>query len=401
GFARTEADAAFDERAHPARGSWHVGAFTDRETAVGDQRSRAGLVELVLCGAGESGLARNAPDSAVLQILRAWMLVEIVLDAPALDLLQTLDGGELDAVWIVNDAVGIRTGDDFRAQLMQLLDRVDRHVPGAGYDAGLAFDRFTARLEHFLDEVHDPVTGRLTPHERSAPARALAGEHAGFVAIRHALVLAEQIADFAFTDAYVARRHVGEFPEMAMQLRHEALAEVHHLIVAAALGIEIRAALGAADRHAGDGVLEDLLGPEELDDAQVHRRVEAQPPLVGTEHAVELHAKAAIDVHFTAIISPRHAENDLTLRLADALDDLVLGILRMSAQHGAERFGDFPDGLMELGLAGIAPYDIGDDGLDSCIHVRHAGLVFNSHGGARRVGCIAIDASPAGRRHPC
>src|SRR5690606_27181025 len=115
-----------------------------------------------------------------------------------------------------------------------------------------------------------------------------------------------------------------ELAEMPVQFGHEALAEAHDLAVAAALRIEVRAALGAADRHAGQRVLEDLLEAQELDDPEVHGRVEAQAALVGAEHAVELHAEAAVDLHLAAVVLPRHAEDDLALRFADALDDLVL-----------------------------------------------------------------------------
>src|SRR5690606_20977716 len=115
------------------------------------------------------------------------------------------------------------------------------------------------------------------------------------------------------------------------------------------LGIEIRAALGAADRHAGERVLEDLLEAEELDDPEIDRGVETQAALVRPEGAVEADAEAAVDVHLAAVVGPQHAEDHLALGLADALDDLVLGVLRIAAQHDAERFDDFLDRLMKLG----------------------------------------------------
>jgi uncharacterized protein with PIN domain len=57
------------------------------------------------------------------------------------------------------------------------------------------------------------------------------------------------------------------------------LAEAHDLAVGAALGIEVRAALAAADRHAGERVLEDLLEAEELDDAEIDGGWKRRPPL--------------------------------------------------------------------------------------------------------------------------
>jgi hypothetical protein len=52
---------------------------------------------------------------------------------------------------------------------------------------------------------------------------------------------------------------------MLGKLRHEALAETHHLSVALALRIKIASALASADRKTGQGVLEALLEAEELD----------------------------------------------------------------------------------------------------------------------------------------
>src|SRR5690606_37301648 len=122
-------------------------------------------------------------------------------------------------------------------------------------------------LQHLLHEIDDAVARRLLAHERSAPVRALAGQHTGFVAVRDAFVLAEQETDLALADADVAGRHVRELAEMAVELRHEALAEAHDLVVRAPLRVEIGAALRAADRQARDRVLERLLEAEKLDDA--------------------------------------------------------------------------------------------------------------------------------------
>src|SRR5690606_15276088 len=105
-----------------------------------------------------------------------------------------------------------------------------------------------------------------------------------------------------------------------------------------------------------------------LDDPEVDGRVKAQPALVGPERAVEADAKPAIDVHFAAVVLPRHAENDLPLRLAEPLDDLVLGVPRILAQHRRERLGDFGNRLVKLRFAGIPALDVADDSLDSCFH---------------------------------
>src|SRR5690606_500199 len=107
----------------------------------------------------------------------------------------------------------------------------------------------------------------------------------------------EQVTDLSPTDADVAGRHVRVLTDVAVQLGHEGLAEAHDLAVGTAPGVEVRAALAPADRHAGERVLEDLLEPEELHDAQVDRRVEAQAALERTQRRVVLDPEAAVDLH--------------------------------------------------------------------------------------------------------
>src|SRR5690606_31360114 len=151
----------------------------------------------------------------------------------------------------------------------------------------------------------------------------------------------------------VACRHVRELAEVTVELGHEALTEPHHLAVGASFRIEVRAALRAADRHSGDGVLERLLEAEKLDDPEVDRRMEAQAALVRAESAVEADTEPAVDVHLAAVVLPRHAEDDLPLGLADPLDDLVLRVLRVFAQDRRKRRGYLRNCLKELAFAGI------------------------------------------------
>src|SRR6266536_2554010 len=157
---------------------------------------------------------------------------------------------------------------------------------------------------------------------------------------------------------------VGVLAEVAVQLGHEALAEAHDLPVGAALGVEVRAALAAADLHAGEAVLEDLLETEELDDPQVHRGVEAQAALVGPERAVEFDAEGPVDVDLAVVVLPGDLEDELPLGLAEPLDDLGLEVLGPLGQHGGEALEHLVDGLVELGLAGVAAEHVGIQWLD-------------------------------------
>ena len=117
---------------------------------------------------------------------------------------------------------------------------------------------------------------------------------------------------------------------MAIKLSHERLAEAHDLRIALAAGVEVGAALTAADGQAGQAVFEGLLEREELHRVELNRRVEAQAALIGTDGAIELHAVAAVDMNFALIVRPGHAERDLAVRLAHSLQKaglLILGVL--------------------------------------------------------------------------
>ena len=195
-------------------------------------------------------------------------------------------------------------------------------LPRAGDEAGLALEGLAAGGEHLLGEVDRAVAGGLGTDQRAAPVEALAGEHADEL-VADALVLAEQEADLAAAHADVAGGHVGELADVAAELGHERLAEAHDLAVALALGVEVGAALAAAHGQRGEGVLEDLLEGEELEDAEVDGRVEAQAALVGADGAVHLDAEAAVDLDLALVVDPGHAEHDHALGLDDALEDLV------------------------------------------------------------------------------
>jgi hypothetical protein len=168
-------------------------------------------------------------------------------------------------------------------------------------------------------EVDRAVAGGLGTDQAAAPVQALAGQHAGEL-VAQLLVLAEQEADLAAADADVAGGDVGVRADVAEELGHEALAEAHDLEVALALGIEVRAALAAAHGQRGQAFLKTCSKAEELEDAEVDARVEAQAALVGTDGAVHLDAEAAVDLDFALVVHPGHAEHDDALGLDDPLE---------------------------------------------------------------------------------
>ena len=141
------------------------------------------------------------------------------------------------------------------------------------------------------------------------------------------------------------------------QFGHETLAETHDLQVALALGIEVAAALAAADRQRCQRVLEDLFEAEKFQDALVHARVESQATFVRSDRAAELDAESSVDVDRTRVINPRHAKLNQSLRLDEPFENSGLAILRVSVNDRFERFGDLPNGLEKLDLSGVAGLD--------------------------------------------
>ena len=164
---------------------------------------------------------------------------------------------------------------------------------------------------------------------------------------------------------------------MAGELSHEGLAKTHDLGVGLTLGVEVRAALSATHGQAGEGVLEDLLEAEELDDRQVHGGVEAQAALVGAQSGVVLDAEAAVHMDVTLVVGPRDAELDLSLGLDDSVDDRQVGVFGMTLRQRGDRQEDLVDGLMKLGLGGVAVPDRFKNG---CQHGGKSRSIKAAHG---------------------
>jgi hypothetical protein len=104
--------------------------------------------------------------------------------------------------------------------------------------------------------------------------------------------------------------------------------------------------------------------------------VKAQAALVGTERAVELDAEPAVDVDASAVVVPWHAEDDLPLGLADALERAVLAQLGVFVEHRAERPEHFEHRLVELGFGGVAADHLLVERFEALVDVQqHAGII--------------------------
>ena len=213
-------------------------------------------------------------------------------------------------------------------------------------------------LEHILQIVHRAVAGGLGTDQAAAVAEALAGQNAVFKAALQTAVLAVQVSDLPGTHAHVAGGHIDIGPDVAVQGLHEALAEPHDLRVGLAGGIEVRAALGAADGQAGQAVLEDLLEAQELDDAGIYILLEPQAALVGADGAVELATVADVGMPGAVVRHPHHAEGEHPLRLHHPVQKIRFLILRMFLDHRLQGRENLLHSLDEFRLIGVLGLDI-------------------------------------------
>ena len=154
---------------------------------------------------------------------------------------------------------------------------------------------------------------------------------------------------------------------MAGKLRHETLTEAHDLFIRLALGVEVRPALAPSHRQRRQRILEHLLETEELQNAEIHARMEAQAALVGADRAAELHPESAVDLHALLIVNPRHPEHDHPLRFDDALQNTGFGILLVPLQNRLQRLQHLGHRLQEFRLPGIASL-YGFHRLVNCAH---------------------------------
>jgi hypothetical protein len=128
------------------------------------------------------------------------------------------------------------------------------------------------------------------------------------------------------------------------------------------------------------GILEDLLETQELEDGQVDGRVETKTSLVGAESGVELDTVSTVDLHVAVVVLPDNTELDHTLGDGnDGKGGLQLGrdLKELGGLEGGDQLWmDVSQlrlyqlsgggartvvGLLELGLTG---------------EVRHCGLFF-------------------------
>lgn len=85
------------------------------------------------------------------------------------------------------------------------------------------------------------------------------------MSIGEELVLTVEISNFPGAHTHISRRNVRTWMQVAIELRHEGLAETPYFSIGLSLGIKVRAALTAAQRQAGQGIFEDLFKGQKLE----------------------------------------------------------------------------------------------------------------------------------------
>ena len=165
---------------------------------------------------------------------------------------------------------------------------------------------------------------------------------------------------------------------MALQFRHEGLAKTHDLPIALALGVEVGAALAAAHGQGGEGVFENLLKAQKLDDGQVDGGMEPQAALIGPDGRIELHPVAPVHLHLAGVVHPGHPEHDHALRLHDAADDILLLVAGVGLHHRLQGLQHLLHSLEELRLVGALGLQLVQHRQEISIFNRHTVNILSS-----------------------
>lgn len=271
-----------------------------------------------------------------------------------LDVGNDVDELGVDSLVVGGDqgTLGVGERDDGSAELDDLEGGVLGNVTGTGDGDALAGEGLlSARgvLDHVLDvlcvgnqsvicplikyesrgktHVDETVTGGLRADQRTTPAATLTGKDTLPLVLLGA-VGTEEVTNLTATDTNVTSGNVSVGTNVLVKLAHESNAEPADLVVGLALGVEVGTTLSTAHVKAGEGILEDLLETQELEDGKVDSGVETETALVGTEGRVVLNTETTVDLDLALVVLPDNAELD------DALGDsgdlecaLVLGVL--------------------------------------------------------------------------
>lgn len=345
----------------------HVGTLGDELAAGSDERLGLLAGNLVLGSTGESNvdLANVAPGSGILNVLELGLGktgrgVEggqlLVLQLDVGDLLNLSGGETLSEVGDKNKStLGVRHGDNVSTELNNLESGVLGNVSGTRDGNSLALEGLLARggvLNHLLDVVDKTETSGLGSDQGSTPGETLTGQDT-LPSVLVLLVGTEEETNLSATNTDITSGDISISTNVSVELAHEGVAESSDLGVRLALGVKVGTTLTTTDVETSEGVLEDLLVSEELENGEVHGRVESETTLVRAQSRVELDSVATVDLQLALIILPDNSELDDSLRDGDDRDDLlVLGVL-LKQSGVVDRVVKLVVGLLEFGFLGV------------------------------------------------
>lgn len=332
----------------------HVGTLSNELAAGGDKSLGLLLADLVLGGRRESNvdLADVDPGTDTVNVLEV-VLVAVVGERAAVEL-ELSNGGDIlggDALLASGDerALGVGKRDDLAAELDDLEGSILGDVAGARDGDALVLPAIghTSILEHVADIVDEAETSGLGTDERATPVETLAGKDTSELVALTA-VGTEHVTDLAATNTDITSGNIGIGTNVSGELAHEGNAEAANLVVTLALGVEVGTTLATTHHHccelvsecspyrrqsclsltASEGILEDLLEAEELEDGKVDGGVKSETTLVWAEGRVELDTITTVHLEVAIVVLPDDAELDDTLGDGDDLEGgAVLGVL--------------------------------------------------------------------------
>jgi hypothetical protein len=203
--------------------------------------------------------------------------------------------------------------------------------------------------DHFEAVVDETVTGGFRTSIGTAPCWALSGKDTDPL-IAELLVSTEEVTNLATTSADITSGNISISTNVARELLHERIAESSDFVIGATFRVEVGATLGTTHVDTSEGILEDLLKSEELEDRQVDGRVKTETALVRAKSRVKLHTVATVYVGLSLIVFPNNAELDDTLwDLNDLKCTFVFG---MFCEERSDGDRELIASLFEFGFGG-------------------------------------------------
>ena len=200
---------------------------------------------------------------------------------------------------------------------------------------------------------------------------AFTSQNAVVVSVADSLVLSEKIADFATADTDVTCGNINMRTDMTIKFGHKRLTEFHNFVVGFAFRIEVRAAFATANRKPRQGIFENLLKSQELQNTEVDTGMETQTAFVRSDRGIHLHAIPAIDVSDIVIVLPSHAESYDTLRFDNAFKKFAFFVLRIFLENRNNRRQNFLNRVLKLRLIGIPLFNQIKNIVYILLHIGH------------------------------